>query len=166
MVREGSADPIADLPRMAILDNGVDPEWVRDAEGMAVGPQTGADACQAEALMGGHTVEDSLSNRGPAEGHPSQASGAVAYRAGVEQASPHPAADLHFGLQTTAPGVVFVDHSSERRSVTSVWGHTFPFPWGEVVSSSAWANIMPTTASVVMDKAVGCYAYGNMFCWL
>jgi len=132
------------------LDNGADPEWAGDAKGMAVGPQTGADACQAEAPTGGHAVKDALSNRGPAEGHSSQASGAVAYRTGMEQAAPHPAIDLHFGPQT-ASGAMFMDQSSERGSESREYGDIRPpFPSGgwKMVSSSAWANLMPTMVSV------------------
>jgi len=116
VVREDSADPMADLPRAGMLNKGADPEWAGDAEGMAVGPRTGTDACQAEAPMGGYAIEGSLSNRGPAEVHLSQTSAAVAYHASVEQAAPHPVADPHFGLQTTASGAVFVDQSHERGS--------------------------------------------------
>jgi len=54
---------------------------------MAVGPLTDADACQADAPTGGHAVECFKSSRGPTIGQPSQASGAVAYRNGMEQLS-------------------------------------------------------------------------------
>jgi len=93
VVCEDSADPMADLPRAGTFNNGVDPTWAGDTEVMAVGPRTGTDACQAEAPTGDHTVGSSLSNGCPAEVQPSQASGAVAYRTGVEQTALHPVAD-------------------------------------------------------------------------
>jgi len=131
VVRGDSADPMAHLLHAGMLNNGADLEWAGDTEGMAVGPRTGADACQAKAPMGGHAVESSLSNGGPAEVHPSQASGAVAHRAGVEQPAPHPVADPHFGLQATASGAVFVDQSSEQGSESQVYGDIrSPFPLG------------------------------------
>ena len=101
-----------------------------DAEVMAAEPRTGADTCQAEAPTGGHTVGGTLSNGGPAEVQPRQASGAVAYRAGVQQTVSHPVGDLHFGLQTTASGAVFVDQSRERGSESRLYGDTrshYPF---------------------------------------
>jgi len=131
VVREDSADPLADLPRAGTFNNGKDPEWAGDAEGMAVGPQTGAEACQAKAPTGGHAVQDSPSNMGPAEGQLSQANGAVARCTGVEQAALHPAADPHFGLQTTASGAVFTDQSSKRGSESREYGDIRPpFPSG------------------------------------
>jgi len=123
---------MADLPRAGTLGNDADPEWAEDTRGMAAGPRTGMDAREAEAPMGGHSVEDSLSNRGPAAGGQlSQASGAVACRTGVGQAAPHPVADPHFGLQTTASGAMFADQSSERGSEPRVYGDIRPpFPSG------------------------------------
>jgi len=121
-VREDVADPTADLPCAGMLNNGVDPIWAGDAEVMAVGPRTGADACQAEAQTCGHTVRGSLSSAGPAEVRPSQASVVLARCAGVEQTASHPVGYPHFGLQTTASGAVFVDQSREWGSELWFYG--------------------------------------------
>ena len=45
VVREDSADPMADLPHAGMANSGVDPAWAGDAEVMAAGPRTGANAC-------------------------------------------------------------------------------------------------------------------------
>ena len=121
---------------------------------MAVGPRIGVDARQADALMGGHAVQDSPANEGPAEGHAakghlSQASGNVTRRAGLEHVAPHPA-NPHFGPQTTASGATFVGQGGERRSENGAYADIPPsFPGGrEVASASARANIVPTRVSV------------------
>jgi len=121
---------------------------------MTVGPRAGADARQADAPVGGHGIADSPANEGSvkghaAEGHVSQASGAVTRHAGSEQVAPHPA-NPHFGPQTTASGAAFVGQGGERRSENGAYADIPPsFPRGrEVVSASAQPNVVPATVSV------------------
>jgi len=64
-VREDLTDPIAELPRVGTLDNGVKPISAGSAEAVAVGPRTDTDACQANAPTGGHAVKHFKSSRGP-----------------------------------------------------------------------------------------------------
>ena len=103
-----------------------------------------------------------------AEGYVSQASAAVTRCTGMEHVAPHPA-NPHFGPQTTASGAVFMDQSSKWGTESPEYGDICPpFPRGDVVSSSAWANLMPTTASVhtmctttLTSTTVTCTAQGG-----
>ena len=53
VVREDSADPMADLPRTGMSNNGMDPAWAGDAEVMAAGPRTcAATPSEARCPMG------------------------------------------------------------------------------------------------------------------
>jgi len=67
-VREDPTDSVAEL-HAGTLDKGVDPILVGlgATEAMAVrGPRTDADACEAEAPVGGHAVQCFESNSRPA----------------------------------------------------------------------------------------------------
>jgi len=135
-VRDELEDSAAALPRVDDLDHGPDAKKAGITECMAVGPRAGVDACQANAPMGGHAVQDSPANEGSAEGHTaeghvSQASWAVTCHAGLEHVAPHPA-NPHCGLQTTAFGATFLDQGGERRSKIEAYADIPPsFPRGE-----------------------------------
>jgi len=152
-VRDELEDSAAALPRADDLDHGPHPEKAGITERMAVGPRAGADVRQADALVGGHGIADSPANEGSvkgqaAEGHVSQASGAVTCHAGSEHVAPHPT-NPHFGPQTTASGATFVGQGSERRSESAAYADILPFPGGrEVVLASARSNVVPATVSV------------------
>ena len=128
-------DSAAALPRADDLDHGPHPEKAGITERMAVGPRAGADVRQADALVGGHGIADSPANEGSvkgqaAEGHVSQASGAVTHHAGSEHVAPHPT-NPHFGPQT-ASGAAFVGQGRECRSESVAYADIPPsFPGGE-----------------------------------
>jgi len=107
-VHEDLTDLIAEV-RVGTLDERVDLILVGAAEVMAVGPWTDADACRANAPMGGHAVERFQSSRGPTVIQPSQASGAVAYHDGMEQQASYPIRYMYFGPQATVSGAMLVD---------------------------------------------------------
>jgi len=153
-VRDVLEDSAAALPRVDDLDHGPHPGKAGITEHMAVGPWAGADARQADAPMGGHGVADSPANEGSAkghaaEGHVSQASGAVTHHAGLEHVALHPA-NPHFGPQTIASGAAFVDQGGKHRTENWAYADIPPsFPRGrEVVSTSARPNVVPATVSV------------------
>ena len=62
-VCEDPTDPVTELLRAEMLDNGVDPILARRTEAMAVGPRTDADACQADAQWVA-TLSSALSRAG------------------------------------------------------------------------------------------------------
>jgi len=154
IVRDELEDSAAAAPHADDLDHGPHPEMVGTTEHMAVGPRAGTDTRQADAPAGGHVVADSSANEGSvqgqaAEGHVSQASGAVTSHAGSEHVAPHPA-NPHFCPQTTASRAAFVDQGSERQSENGAYADIPPsFPRGrEVVSASARPTVVPATVSV------------------
>ena len=127
VVRDELEDSAAALPSADDLDYGPHPsDLAGSTEHVTTGPRAGADACQADAPAG-HSVADPSANEGSvrghaAEGHVSQASGAVTHHAvsHAEHVAPHPA-NTHFGPQTTASGSAFVGQSGERRSETMAY---------------------------------------------
>jgi len=153
-VRDELEDSAAALPRADDPDHGLHPSTAGITEHVTVGPRAGADACPADAPVGGHSVADPPANEGPvqghaAEGHVSQASGAVTRHAGSEHVAPHPA-NPHFGPQTTASGATFIGQSGERRSENGAYADIpRSFPRGrEVVSVAAQNTVVLATVSV------------------
>jgi len=141
IVRDELEDSAAALPCADDLDHGPHPGKVGITERVTVGPRAGTDVRQADAPTGGHGVADSPANEGSvkghaAEGHVSQASGAVTRHAGSEHMAPHPA-NPHFGPQTSASRAAFVGQGGERQSESGAYGDIPPsFPRGrEVVSA-------------------------------
>ena len=146
-VCEDPTDPITEL-RAGTLDKEVDPIFAGAAEVMAVGPETDADTCQADAPMGGHAIECFESSRGPTVVQPSQASGAMAYHDGMEQPASYPIGYMYFGPQAMVSGAMLVDSSSERgRELGLFEGLCSPHQRVERSSLSTWASITPTTTS-------------------
>jgi len=102
VVRDELEDSAAALPSADDLDYGPHHKLAGITEHVTTGPRAGADACQADAPAGGHGVADPSANEGSvrghaAEGHVSQASGAVTHHAvsHAEHVALHPA-NLHF----------------------------------------------------------------------
>jgi len=153
-VRDELEDSVAALPRADDLDYGPHPGMAGITQRVTTGPRAGADAWQADAPAGGHGVADSPANEGSvqghaAQGHVSQASGAMTRHAGSEHVAPYPA-NPHFGPQTTASAAAFVGQGGERRSEIEVYADIPPsFPRGrEVVSALAKHNVVPATVCV------------------
>ena len=127
-VREEPTDPVAELPRAGTLDNGVDPILEGSTEAMVVGLRTDADACHADAPVGGHAVKRFEPSRGPTAVQPSQASVAVACHAGVEQPVSYPIGHPYFGRQVTVSGAMLVDPSRTRKRVGAFRGLALASP--------------------------------------
>ena len=146
-VREDPVDSVAEL-RAGTLEKGVDPILAGAVEAMAVGPRTDADVCQADAPVVGYAVECFVLSRGPTVVQPSLASGAMAYRDGMEQSASYPIGYMYFGPQATVSGAMLVDSSSEKgRELGTFEGLCSPHQRFQRASSSTWASITPTTTS-------------------
>jgi len=59
-------------------------------------------------------------------------------------------------ITASALWLCVVIQKHRRRSITSDLSHP----------ALDLSSLVKQNAPIVMDNAVGCYAYGNMFCWL